>query len=82
MPKPGKPNVDVEISGEVAKPFTLDSRRFNTSFPLEERIYRMLRRSVVHGRTAVIGFPYIKLPQRVAPPATPANMWHSKRYTR
>lgn len=71
----------LKISGEVAKPFTLDYDDLTHRFPLEERIYRM---------RCVEGYPwscrglvslYISYSRRHSPPAT-LNMWHSKRYTR
>lgn len=57
----------LKISGEVAKPFTLDHDALTTRFPLEERIYRM--RCVEAWSMVVpwIGFPLHKLLALVEP---------------
>lgn len=57
----------LKISGEVAKPLTLDHDALTTRFPLEERIYRM---RCVEARSMVvpwIGFPLHKLLALVEP---------------
>lgn len=71
----------LKISGEVAKPFTLDYDDLTHRFPLEERIYRM--RCVEAHSWSCRGLVslYISYSRRHSPPAT-LNMWHSKRYTR
>ncbi|HCL6628712.1 TPA: protein-methionine-sulfoxide reductase catalytic subunit MsrP [Citrobacter amalonaticus] len=57
----------LKISGEVAKPLTLDHDALTTRFPLEERIYRM--RCVEAWSMVVpwIGFPLHKLLAHVEP---------------
>jgi len=57
----------LKIDGEVAKPLTLDYNDLTTSFPLEERIYRM--RCVEAWSMVVpwIGFPLHKLLAMVEP---------------
>lgn len=57
----------LKISGEVAKPLTLDHDALTTRFPLEERIYRM--RCVEAWSMVVpwIGFPLHKLLALVEP---------------
>lgn len=57
----------LKISGEVAKPLTLDHDTLTTRFPLEQRIYRM---RCVEARSMVvpwIGFPLHKLLAQVEP---------------
>ena len=71
----------LKISGEVAKPLTLDHDALTARFPLEERIYRM---RCVEAWSMVVPwmvFRYINCWRRLNPPAT-QNMSPSKRSTR
>ncbi|KLE37021.1 TMAO/DMSO reductase [Serratia sp. TEL] len=68
------------ISGEVAKPLTLDHDALTTRFPLEERIYRM--RCVEAWSMVVpwIGFPLHKLLAQVEPTSNAKYVAFETRY--
>ena len=68
------------ISGEVAKPLTLDHDALTTRFPLEERIYRM--RCVEAWSMVVpwIGFPLHKLLAQVEPTSDAKYVAFETRY--
>lgn len=70
----------LKISGEVAKPLTLDHDALTTRFPLEERIYRM--RCVEAWSMVVpwIGFPLHKLLALVEPTSNAKYVAFETRY--
>lgn len=70
----------LQISGEVAKPLTLDHDALTARFPLEERIYRM---RCVEARSMVvpwIGFPLYKLLAQVEPTSNAKYVAFETRY--
>lgn len=70
----------LKITGEVAKPLTLDHDALTTRFPLEERIYRM--RCVEAWSMVVpwIGFPLHKLLAQVEPTSNAKYVSFETRY--
>lgn len=70
----------LKITGEVAKPLTLDHDALTTRFPLEERIYRM--RCVEAWSMVVpwIGFPLHKLLAQVEPTSNAKYVAFETRY--
>lgn len=70
----------LQISGEVAKPLTLDHDALTARFPLEERIYRM--RCVEAWSMVVpwIGFPLYKLLAQVEPTSNAKYVAFETRY--
>lgn len=70
----------LKITGEVAKPLTLDHDALTTRFPLEERIYRM--RCVEAWSMVVpwIGFPLHKLLAQVDPTSNAKYVAFETRY--